>query len=70
MTYYVVHRPGIEIEGRKACRKPQLSLCDGLPPVSFKMMRRDFNLYHVLASVVSFMYKYHSECQELQGNLQ
>lgn len=66
----VVHCVGIEIEGKKACGEPRLSFSDGLPPVSFKIMGRDFHLYHASASVVSFMSKDQIESQELCGNLQ
>lgn len=66
---YVVHCVGIEFKDRKACREPQLSFSDVLAPVSFNMIRRDFNLYRFSASVVSFMSKHHSGCQELYGNL-
>lgn len=49
--------------------RPAESLCitfsDGLPPVSFKMMRRDFNPYHASASVVSFTSRHHSGRQVL-----
>lgn len=59
----------MEVEGRKACR--ELDLVSQMAcPVSFKMMGRDFNVYHVLTSVISFISNHHSGCQELCGNLQ